>query len=312
MSEKKVFFVEGEDRRRFRMICGDLDKLSVAMVRKFLRPQGVPEGHDLYAHGQRLEDHMLGRDFGLSEGDVLQLRPPGASQGAAAPTAVSSRGRVVASAAPQSAGQRQPQSPHAACGEAMEESRGPPPALQSTASPRDAALHDENRQLREEIQYLRKELHRLELDPAAARQRGTSSALTHNANESLRVLGEALGVSLQFGHDLTCSIGTPETTIFITLDPPTERLYVYASLLTSLPHDPELRYKLYEVLLQGSLLSREVCGGGIGVSLESEVVMLSTSLFIGHCGPQALAETIPVFVTALSRWRRLLGELLAA
>lgn len=283
MDGKKVFFVEAEDHRRFRMVIrGDLGRLTVSLIRKYLKPQGVPDGLDIYAHGQRLEDHMQGSDFGLAENDVLQL---------VSPRGVTRRGH-----------------------DAAVSQLAPSGLLNKTASPQEAELRRENRELREEIQQLREEMARQggsSSGPASKSQgsaRGTGD-LYQNAADNVRVLSEALGLSLQLGHELTCSIGTEDTTIFITLDPPTERLYVYATLLTCLPHDPETRYKLYEVLLQGSLLSREVCGGGIGLSLENSVVLLSTALPIGHCGPAALTETMPVFISALSRWRNLLKEL---
>lgn len=316
MEEKKVFFVEAPDRRRFRMVIrGDLGKLSVGMIRKFLRPQGVTEDQQICANGRVLREDMQGRDFGLCEGDVLQLVSP-------------------AAAAPP-----RPRDESLGASLGLSASSPPPPTLYATAAPTsprgsDAEVIEENRQLREEVQFLRRELHRLELDnsggggarrppqqapttaaaassSSSAADEGSSDTLYQSAAENLRLLGEALHTPLQLGHELTCSVGTGETTIFFTLDPPTERLYIYATLLTSLPEEEALRLKLYEVLLQGSLLSREVCGGGVGVSTESGVVLLSTSLPVKHCGSRALVETVPPFVTALNRWRRLLGELLA-
>lgn len=282
MDDKKVFFVEGEDRRKFRMVIrGDLHRVSVAMIRKFLRPQGVSDDLLLYAHGERLEEHMVGSEFGLAEGDVLQLISPSAA-------AMSSR----------SGG-------HQSSGSPTGEGRG---------GDAERELELENRRLRDQVAALTSQLATARSAGGGGRSGAAVSGdsepldLYANAKASIRLLGEALGTpNLHLGSDLTCSIGNADTTLFITLDPPTERLYLYAALLTRLPADPAMRFKLYEVLLQGSLLSREVCGGGVGISMEDQAVLLSTSLPIAHCSPESLKEVVPMFVSTLGRWRNILA-----
>lgn len=83
----------------------------------------------------------------------------------------------------------------------------------------------------------------------------------------------------------------------------------YAAVLTEIPPPCPFREKMYEVILEGSLLGRETCGGGIGVSLQNSIVVLSTSLPMGLVQRSALQTTMPCFVETLKRWRTLLKEL---
>lgn len=317
MDEKSVFYVQGDDQRRFRMVIrGDVGKVTGGMIRKFLRPQGITEDYDLLFNGVLVLDDMKGKELGLVKGSVLQLiRSEKNTKDSKA-----SGGRHL----------------HAS-GQGGEQ---PLPAPSNPSfSPTDAhggkiSFESENRRRREEVHRPGEGLQLVGNKEAPSRFSTTSSPDTtrslpvsrksppthsgdfiyERAAESIRLLGEALHLTdppLQLGHDLTCSLGPPDMTIFITLDPSTERLYLYSPLLSALPDDEELRTKLYEVLLQGSLCSREVCGGGIGISLESNLVMLSTSLPVRYCVPEALKEVVPQLVTSLSRWRSVLDELFA-
>lgn len=310
MESKNYFFVQGEDHRRFRMVIrGDLNKVTVSMIRKFLAPQGITTPFQLFAcEGSiLLTESMSGKDFNLQTGDVLHLVSTAPSQ--------TPRVEVVEKAC-MKLGQQ-----------VFEDKVGggsaPRERIEGMATPKNTSrnlesLEQENEKLRAQIQNLQQALLKGKDASASVAQRpmeddlNSTTLLYQKACQQLTQLGDALGVNnLNFSDDLTCSFGTPDMSLFVTLDPPTERLYLYATLLTALPADFALKSKLYELLLQGSLLSREVCGGGIGLSLESNAVILSTSLPILHCGPHSLAETVPVFVTALTRWRNLLQEFLS-
>lgn len=312
MDHKSEFYVQGDDQRRFRMVIrGDVGRVTVAMIRKFLRPQGVTGDYELRFNGFILMDEMKGKDFGLVEGSVLQLVRPKNNN---------SKGNNVSGARPQRGG---------IDGEEKTESSSSFQQF-SHGDPNDirGAFENENKKLKEEVNRLREELYQLErrspnhsapstninrVPPEVNNSHPDSSNIAYKmAVESIRMLGEALQITdppLQLGYDLTCSLGPPDMIIFITFDPATERLYLYSTLLSTIPEDEGLRTKLYEVLLQGSLLSREVCGGGIGISLESNLVILSTSLLLRYGGPEALKEVVPQFVTSLTRWRGVLEEL---
>lgn len=330
MEDKSEFYVHrGDGQCRFRMVIrGDLGRVTVKMIRKFLRPQGITGEYELRYNGVLLLDDMKGRDFGLEKGAVIQLVIPTKSN-------MDGSGRD----------KNNPNNHHSNyCdnsrdGDVPGQGRDRPVSgsFSPQNSPKDSNsskefFENEKKKLKEEVHCLREQLQQL----GAARDKAGPGVLApysgptrrlvssknsppssgdiiyEKAAESVRLLGEELHLTnppLQLGFDLTCSLGPPEMTIFITLDPSTERLYVYSTLLTALPDDDDLRRKLYEVILQGSLLSREVCGGGIGLSLDSNIVMLTTTLPLRFCGPEALKEVVPQFVVSVSRWRSVLNEL---
>ncbi|CBZ29131.1 conserved hypothetical protein [Leishmania mexicana MHOM/GT/2001/U1103] len=330
MDEKQSFFVESSDGRKFKMVIrGDLGKLSVAKIRRYLKSYGVSEKQLLLAGNRVLEDTMLGEQFGLENEGVLQLRDPTTMQHlapAAVPSTAPQQQLHIISSSPTAQSRAQlHQKPQL--------SYGPQSAWRETQY--EPTTHDA-RQMERVIEQLQRQVEAAEARNAdlehqlaqAAKSSGAypprggaGSALRMSessdldglqvAKESLKILAQKLGVSLQFDKNLTCVVGTDaDFSILLTYDPATERLYIYSSLLTELPDHPPLRMKLYEVLLEGSLLGREVCGGGVGLSTQNNVVVLTTSLPVRHCGPEALCEVMPLFVETLVRWRSLIDELL--
>eukprot|EP01062_Namystynia_karyoxenos_P055716 TRINITY_DN46777_c0_g1_i1.p1 TRINITY_DN46777_c0_g1~~TRINITY_DN46777_c0_g1_i1.p1 ORF type:complete len:744 (+),score=287.75 TRINITY_DN46777_c0_g1_i1:77-2233(+) len=140
-------------------------------------------------------------------------------------------------------------------------------------------------------------------------QQGDCAAL---ADACLADLASALGQPLSFDPSQTCVVEIDSKyTVLITCDRETERLYLYSSLLTNVPRDPGQRLQLYEALLEGALLGRDMAGGGVGLSVKNDFILMCTSLALRVCHPTALRHTVPVFVDALRRWRRKVRELLA-
>lgn len=142
-----------------------------------------------------------------------------------------------------------------------------------------------------------------------------------NAVENLLRLGEDLGLPepLQFDENNTCVISVDdEYTLLVTYDAATERLFLYSTLLTTIPGsetDPNteaLRRRLYEFLLEASLLGREMCGGGIGASLQNDFILLSTSLYLPTSQPWSLRTLAPQFVQCLHHWRQRVVDFLTA
>ncbi|KAG5487507.1 hypothetical protein LSCM1_07462 [Leishmania martiniquensis] len=138
-----------------------------------------------------------------------------------------------------------------------------------------------------------------------------------NAEENLRRLGDDLGLedSLQFDDSGTCIISIDgEYTFLIMYDAATERLYLYSTLLASLPPvvqaTAEYRLKLYEFLLEASLLGREMCGGGVGASMRNDFILMSASLYMPTSQPWSLRTLAPQFLHCLRHWRTKLAEFL--
>ena len=381
-SEKQSFLVEAEDGRKFKMVVrGDVGKISVEKIRRYLKSFGIPDGQRLMSGDLVLTDDMIGDDFGLQQNDVLHLsRPPppanhsiASSSSTAGPSRVSNftsqyaashvaepqvdvegRRRQQAQrdeqfdSTPRSGSSRAPvrqapslpldSSPSSAAyrSSAMQEARmahratassTPPPSTassqwnqkqQSATPPRgyfsdpsfnNGGVHDqeraqmdaENAQLRREVDALR-----LELDAArmSSKQVNPVESLLENAKRNLLELGKEIGMHLVLDQQLSCTIGTDERhTLLISFDAPTERLYVFSSLLNSIPSDPQVKLRLYEALLDGAFLGRDMAGGGCGVSAQNGIMMMSTSIQLRHCGPHALKDVVPVFIESLMRWR---------
>jgi membrane protein involved in colicin uptake len=139
-----------------------------------------------------------------------------------------------------------------------------------------------------------------------------------NAEANLRRLGDDLGLSdgLQFDDSDTCVLSIDgEYTLLVTYDAATERLYLYSTLLATLPpvvqNTAEGRLRLYEFLLEASLLGREMCGGGVGASMRNSFVLMSASLYMPTSQPWSLRTLAPQFLHCLQYWRVKLTEFLA-
>jgi hypothetical protein len=161
------------------------------------------------------------------------------------------------------------------------------------------ALEDENRALRREVEQLRRQEAQ-----AALLQPPQQLTVVANAKANLAELSKELGVHLAFDDTLSCVVGADDhNTIVLTVDPPTERLYMYSTLVTALPDDPVLRLRLFESILEWAMLGRDMAGGGAGICSRSGIVMMSTTIDLRHCNTMALRDMAPVFVESLARWR---------
>ena len=133
------------------------------------------------------------------------------------------------------------------------------------------------------------------------------------AVDNLANLAVDLGVpALQLDSNNTCVVSVEDKyTLLITYDAATQRLYLYSTLTTFIPKNAELKLRLYEFLLEGALLGRDMCGGGVGLSLKNDFILLSTSVYLPKSGTNALAAVTPTFVESLSKWRGKVREFLS-
>lgn len=155
-----------------------------------------------------------------------------------------------------------------------------------------------------DLQALQRQVESLQAALHSATTRKPSLEVVHR---SLLVLSNDLGlqVPLQLDDSNTTIVAHPEgLNLIITFDPMTERLFLYTTLLNHIPSDPRVRYQVYEELLQGSLLGREMAGGSVGISTNSTnpLILMSTSLDMRHVDEQALRHIARPFLAAAGKW----------
>lgn len=128
-----------------------------------------------------------------------------------------------------------------------------------------------------------------------------------NAKANLKEFGKELNLEgLQFDENHTCILGIDNTfSLHITYEPHSDRLYLYSPILDGLPKDHNIRLKLYESILEGSMLGGQMAGGGIGVATNEELILMHCVIEMGiGADPSALRRFAPVFVEAVERWRK--------
>eukprot|EP01065_Artemidia_motanka_P023456 TRINITY_DN2803_c0_g1_i1.p1 TRINITY_DN2803_c0_g1~~TRINITY_DN2803_c0_g1_i1.p1 ORF type:complete len:592 (+),score=273.77 TRINITY_DN2803_c0_g1_i1:58-1776(+) len=179
-----------------------------------------------------------------------------------------------------------------------------------------AATQSDGRQRGRELEHALREVDRLQHDRRELEMRQRSpprAAGVQLARQNLAEFGQELGVQhqLDFDENMTCVVGVEQKyTILLTYDQSTERLYVYSTLLTYLPKDEQLRLRLFETLLEGALLGRDMSGGGVGVSVKNELILMATSIDLRHSDSSALREVAPQFVECLIKWRAAVRDVL--
>ena len=94
-----------------------------------------------------------------------------------------------------------------------------------------------------------------------------------NAKSNLKEFGKELGLEgIEFDENNTCILGIDdEFSLHLTYEPNSKRLYLYSPLLDGLPKDDKTKLKLYERLLEGSMLGGQMAGGGVGVAVKEEL-----------------------------------------
>lgn len=128
-----------------------------------------------------------------------------------------------------------------------------------------------------------------------------------NAKANLKEFGKELNLEgLQFDENHTCILGIDNTfSLHITYEPHSDRLYLYSPILDGLPKDTNIKLKLYESLLEGSMLGGQMAGGGIGVAPNEELILMHCVIEMGiGADPSSLRRFAPIFVEAVERWRK--------
>lgn len=132
-----------------------------------------------------------------------------------------------------------------------------------------------------------------------------------NAEENLKEFGKELGLEgLVYDENNTCILGIDdEFSMHLTYEPNSDRLYLYSPLLDGLPRDEKHKMKLYQRLLEGSMLGGQIAGGGIGVAVKEELILLHCTIDMAHAVPSALRAFAPLYVETVEKWRRLCRDL---
>lgn len=132
-----------------------------------------------------------------------------------------------------------------------------------------------------------------------------------NAKANLQEFGKELGLEgLVFDENNTCILGIDdEFSLHLTYEPNSKRLYLYSPLLDGLPRDDKLRLKLYERLLEGSMLGGQMAGGGVGVAVKEELILIHCTLDMEHAVSSALRAFAPLYVETVEKWRKICQDL---
>jgi len=128
-----------------------------------------------------------------------------------------------------------------------------------------------------------------------------------NAIENLKEFGKELGLEgLEFDENNTCILGIDDQfSMHLTYEPNSDRLYLYSPILDGLPKDDKTRLKLYEKLLEGSMLGGQMAGGGAGVAVEEELILMHCTIDMAHAQSQALRAFAPLYVETVEKWRKI-------
>src|SRR5436190_7741770 len=127
-----------------------------------------------------------------------------------------------------------------------------------------------------------------------------------NAKENLKEFGKELNLEgLVFDENNTCILGIDDAfSLHLTYEPNSKRLYIYSPLLDGLPKDDKTRLRLYERLLEGSMLGGQMAGGGVGVAVKEELILVHATIEMEHALPTALRAYAPIFLEMVERWRK--------
>lgn len=126
-----------------------------------------------------------------------------------------------------------------------------------------------------------------------------------NAKANLREFAKELNLELVLDENHTCILGIDNTfSLHLTFEPHSDRLYLYAPILDGLPTDHAILLKLYEALLEGSMLGGQMAGGGIGVAVPEQLILMHSIIDMGlGADASSLRRFAPVFVEAVEKWR---------
>lgn len=135
-----------------------------------------------------------------------------------------------------------------------------------------------------------------------------------NANANLEEFGKELKLeALAFDENNTCILGIDNTfSLHLTYEPNSDRLYLYSPLLDGLPKDEKILLKLYIRLLEGSMLGGQMAGGGVGLAVKEELILMHATLDMGlGAAANALRYFAGIFIETVEKWREIVTKICA-
>lgn len=142
-----------------------------------------------------------------------------------------------------------------------------------------------------------------------------------NAKANLKEFGKELNLeALVFDENNTCILGIDNTfSLHITYEPNSDRLYLYSPILDGLPSSDlknargeSILLKLYERLLEGSMLGGQMAGGGVGVAIKEGLILMHCVIDMGlGVDVNALRRFAPLFVETVEKWREIVAKIIA-
>ena len=132
-----------------------------------------------------------------------------------------------------------------------------------------------------------------------------------NAKDNLKEFGKELNLEgLEFDENNTCILGIDDTfSLHLTYEPNSKRLYLYSPLLDGLPSDDKVKLRLYERLLEGSMLGGQMAGGGVGVAVKEELILIHCTIDMEHADRDSLRRFAPLYVETVEKWRKECAEI---
>ncbi len=132
-----------------------------------------------------------------------------------------------------------------------------------------------------------------------------------NARANLKEFGKELNLGdLDFDENNTCILGIDdEFSLHITYEPNSKRIYLYSPLIDGLPSDDKTKLKLYEKLLEGSMLGGQMAGGGAGVAVKEGIILIHCTLDMEHAVSSSLRAFAPLYVETVEKWRKICQDI---
>jgi len=134
-----------------------------------------------------------------------------------------------------------------------------------------------------------------------------------NAKANLKELAKELNLpELAFDENKTCILGIDNAfSLHVTYEHVSGRLYLYSPILDGLPQDKDMKFTLYEALLETSLLGGQMFGGGLGVAINEGIILMHCTVDMAGADSSALRRLAPLFVDAVDKLRKRVQDILA-